>query len=125
MRRPVVASPAALEHIVDVETGYVRHVRSCQVAGEDGTARHDILKVRGADLQAMDPTMRWHGWSSGDRNPVVEECRAHAAAEGDADAARRGSRDALAPFADCESVFVVHEGDTASQMRQSRMQTNG
>jgi len=65
----------------------------------------------------MGPTMRRHGRSGGHRNPVVEEGRAHTAAESDADAAYGGSRDALAPFADGERVSVVHERDVAAQMR--------
>jgi len=117
LRRPLVTSSAAVEHIVDVETSCAPHGRSCQVAGEDGATRHDIFEVCGANLQAMGPTLRRHGRSGGHRNPVVEEGRAHAAAKGDADAACRGSRDALAPFADGERVSVVHEGDVAGQMR--------
>jgi len=103
--------------VVELMAFNAGHVRSCQVAGEDCATRRDILKVRITDLEAMGPTMRRHGRSGGHRDPVVEEGRAHAAAEGDANAACRGSRDALAPFADGERVSVVHERDVASQMR--------
>src|ERR1019366_4730365 len=44
--------------------------------------------------------------------------------EGDADAARASSHNALSPFSDCERVSVVDEGDAAVQMRQSGMETS-
>ena len=56
---------------------------------------------------------------------MVEECRAHAGAEGDADAAGDSRRDALAPFADGEGVRVIHEREATGQMRQGGVEARG
>jgi hypothetical protein len=59
--------------VVELMAFSAGHVRSCQVAGEDSSTRHDILKVRIADLEAMGPTMRRHDRATGHRDPLVEK----------------------------------------------------